>query len=122
MTRTAEPESALARLIKPGADPASSTYELGASPPEGADHESVTVEPLTLEVRPVGEPGATAAADTRNGRSDGVAHPPSVGAHPKIPRDSGAPIARQVQGIADDAPLVVDPVTENEPAGDRSIV
>ena len=98
------------------------TYELGASPPDGADHESVTVEPLTFDVRLDGEPGATAAADTRSGRSDGVTHPPSVGADPKIPRDSGAAVARHVHGIADEVPPVVDPMAENALAGARSIV
>ena len=97
-------------------------YEPGASPPDGADHESVTVEPLTLDVRLDGEPGATAAADTRNGRIKGMMHPPSVGVEGKMPCDSGAAVARHVHGIADEVPPVVDPAAENALAGARSIV
>jgi hypothetical protein len=45
------PVGKLARLLAPGVDPASSTYKTVNPPVAGAVHASVTVEPLTLDVR-----------------------------------------------------------------------
>jgi hypothetical protein len=49
-------------LVAPEADPASNTYEVVGSPVTGALHVSVTVDPLTLNVRFWGAPGAVAAS------------------------------------------------------------
>ena len=47
-----------ARLLSPGADPASITYDVGAQPLLGACNVNVTAAPLTAATSPPGEPGA----------------------------------------------------------------
>jgi hypothetical protein len=47
-----------ARSFLPGDDPASMPYVVGAHPLLGACQVSVTVEPVTVDARPKGAPGA----------------------------------------------------------------
>jgi hypothetical protein len=58
-----EPVSLLARSVRPLADPASTTYEVGASPVVGAVHESTTVLPETEAVSEPGAPGTTSGTE-----------------------------------------------------------
>ena len=60
-----EPVSELARLARPLADPASSTYDTGGSPADGAVHVITTVEPETAATSAVGALGATSGAASR---------------------------------------------------------
>src|SRR2546426_538875 len=46
-----------ARLLIPAAEPASMRYPVGAHPPVGACHVSVTVGPFAAAVSPLGAPG-----------------------------------------------------------------
>jgi hypothetical protein len=50
----------VARFVNPGPEPASRIYDEASQPPAGACHASVTDEPLTATVNPVGAPGAAA--------------------------------------------------------------
>jgi hypothetical protein len=54
--------SKTAMFALPGADPASTTYELGGSPIVGADHVRATVVPMIRKLRFEGPPGAASAA------------------------------------------------------------
>src|SRR5262245_40950404 len=74
------PVSKFARSARPPDDPASTTYEAGASPPPGAAQTSVTRAPATVEVRPLGAVGATSAATERSCNDDADA-PQSAGFH-----------------------------------------
>ena len=60
-----DPLSAFARSLLPGPEPASSTYELGRSPPIGAAHANTTVRPATVASNEVGDPNTRSGATLR---------------------------------------------------------
>jgi hypothetical protein len=76
------PVSKLAMSVSPADDPACTRYELGASPPTGADQFNVTTEPLTVAERFVGTPGAL-IGDPAAGRNRDVVW--RADAHPPVP-------------------------------------
>lgn len=51
------PVSEVARSLRPKAEPASSTYDVGAAPVGAALQRKVTVEPVTAPVKLTGAPG-----------------------------------------------------------------
>ena len=61
-----DPVETFARSVRPDPVPASIVYEVGAEPPAGAVHCSITVEPAADVVRLVGAPGgAVCGTDDR---------------------------------------------------------
>src|SRR5207244_1003269 len=92
------PVSKFARSTRPGAEPASTMYELAGSPP-GADQNRETVEPLTEDVRLSGDVGTVRGMPVRTERlcvvPDGHV-PPAL---EKIPyTDRFTVVTRQLHG------------------------
>jgi hypothetical protein len=88
----------LARLLAPGVEPASTTYELAASPLDGAVHVSVTVLPLTEAARFDGVFGAESAATPPT-----CARPPDA-LHPGAARQFHGTLA----GATEPAPATIE--------------
>src|SRR5262245_11464526 len=103
--------------LRPVADPASITYDVGASPVVGAVQFSVTMEPLTVAVSALGAPGAVTGLPVAAAIRKIV-----IGAgHPEAPNAAWAtpPLAKQDH---DTVPAVVVGFAAPESGATRSAV